>query len=118
MISNLKPNALKAFTIVESIVAMVIILISFGTGMMIYLNVMTSEKLVSKTQAYLKLEQELKKVKTQKIFIDETKELNELFIVKKIKDSPLSESVIEIHLTAFNYKKEKLAEISAIINIP
>lgn len=114
----LKSYQLPAFTIAESITAMVIIMLSFGTGMMIYFNILTSEKLVAKNNAYLTLAEILAQTKSEEQYIDEQFEVDHLIIEKKIIEYKQGESAHIIQLKAFNSKNDKLAELKEIVHIP
>jgi len=48
---KLQNTSLQASSIVETITALLIIVISFGAGMSIYLNIITNEQTISKTRA-------------------------------------------------------------------
>lgn len=61
---------LKASTLVESLFAMVIIVVSLGVGTMIYSNVLNSDKQVLKLKAMSVLDQQAALTKTEKSFID------------------------------------------------
>jgi len=106
---------LKATSIVESITAMVIILLSFGVGMMIYMNVLRSEKLVSKAKASLVLNQILGKTKEEQTFRNEKINKDFLKIIKSVSNYPDVTDAYAIKLEAFNMKGESILIIKEII---
>lgn len=73
-----------ATTIIESMVAMVIIVLSFGVGMMIYMNVIGGDQLIAKTKADILLQDELVQTKKMKRFYNETKKLEGMLVVKEV----------------------------------
>ena len=75
---------LQAFTIVESMMAMVIIMISFTAGMTIYLTVLQGDAFPLKTKAKNALNIVYQNTKKEQRFLDETFNQNDLIIVKKI----------------------------------
>lgn len=106
---------LKATSIVESITAMVIILISFGVGMMIYMNVLRSEKLISKAKANLILNQVLGKTIEEKAFKNEKINKGNLRIIRSVSNYPDAPDAYAIKLEAFNMKEESILVIKEII---
>ena len=106
---------LKATSIVESITAMVIILLSFGVGMMIYMNVLRSEKLISKARANLILNQVLSKTKEEKSFKNEKMNNEHIRIIKSVSNYPDALKAHAIKLEAFNTKGEFILVIKEIV---
>lgn len=111
-------NRLEAFTIVESITAMVIILVSFGIGISIYLNIVSSDQLQASNLAFITLEQALDDTKKNNLFIDGSFEVNGLTIQKKIESYKLISNTYLITLKAFNQSNQTLSEIKEIIYLP
>ena len=109
---------LAASSIVESMTAMLIILISFGAGMSIYLNIMTNEKLLSKTKANALLTQVLEKSIQEQNHIDERIQMDELLIEKKVKPYPHSPQHHQYVLKAFDPKQQLIYEVKEIIYVP
>lgn len=108
----------KGFSIVESITALVIILISFGIGMSIYLNVISSERIIAGSTAHLQLANMMEEIKKNKSYSNETLELENMIIEKKIHPYPKGQSNYRVHLSAFDYQKKLLAEINEIVYLP
>ena len=106
---------LKATSIVESITAMIIILLSFGIGMMIYMNVLRSEKLVSKVRASIVLNEVLRKTKEKKTFKSNTVVIENLKIIKSVSNYSDLIDTYNIKLEAFNPKGELTLTINEIV---
>ncbi|MGZ6539487.1 MAG: hypothetical protein ACXVEB_14005 [Bacteroidia bacterium] len=68
---------LKAATLIESLVAMVILVVCLGIGTMIYSNVINSDQQLLKLKANLLLEKEVIEIKKEKRFIDGEKQIGE-----------------------------------------
>jgi len=75
---------LEAFTIVESMMAMVIIMISFTAGMTIYLTVLEGDAFPLKTKAKNALKIAYERTKKEQRFLDEKFNQNGLMIEKKV----------------------------------
>jgi len=109
---------LPASSIVESITAMLIILISFGAGMSIYLNVMSNERLLSKTKTNALLSNLLEQSIQQHQYIDEVFQIEGLVVEKKIKPHPGYPQHHQCILQAFDRDNYLIHEIREIIFLP
>lgn len=109
---------LPAVSIVESMVAMVLIILSFGAGMAIFLQVMTTDKISSKTKARVLLNRVLAETKYTATFIDETIEESGLTIEKKILPNAFATDTYIISLRALDPKYQQLVEVREIIYWP
>jgi len=77
-------HKLKASTLIESIIAMVIIVVCFSVAVMIYVSVLDSDKQRVKLKAIQMLNEEATRIKNEKNFIDEQKAVNNWIINKKV----------------------------------
>jgi len=111
-------KTLPAVSIVESMVAMVMIILSFGAGMSIFLQVMTTDRVTSKTKARVLLNQVMADTKYAATFIDETLEESGLLIEKKIVPHAFAADTYIISLQALDPQYEQLVEIREIIYLP
>lgn len=80
---------LKAATLMESLVAMVIVLACCGIAAMIYVNVMDSGNEREKLKAHLMLNEAAIKTKNEKLFLDE--EIQGEFITIRKRITPYKE---------------------------
>lgn len=109
---------LKAISIIESMVAMVLIVISFGAGMALFLQILTTDKLTSNTKARVILNQIIEESKYSQKYIDETLEREGLTIEKKISPYDKQANAYIISLEALDSKYHQLVQIREIIYIP
>lgn len=109
------PMRLQATSIVESITAMVIILLSFGVGMMIYMNVLRSEHLISKTSAYVILSQALNKTIQKEEFDDAKFQEGGLWIVRTFKKHSTYQDIYTVQLEAFDAKGKSILILKELI---
>lgn len=117
-------RALAANTIAETISALIIIMVSFGAGIGVYLNVLQGDALVQRTQAHTLLSSLATATKYHKDFVDQTFEQSGLTIQKKIlpytnKDLAQNhQDVYLIHLQAFDAKNRLVQEHKELIYLP
>lgn len=109
---------LKAISVVESMVAMVLIVLSFGAGMALFLQVMTTDRLTSNTKARVVLNQVLVETKQSQSYLDETLERQGLTIEKKIIPYETRTDTYIINLEALDSKYEQLVQIREIVYLP
>lgn len=91
-------HKLKASTLVESIIAMVIITLCLSIGVMIYINVINADKQLNNQKAKFILANEASRIKTEKIFISTTTNINEWMIEKDISKYEGTENVYLLKL--------------------
>ena len=106
---------LKASTLVETIVAMVIIVIAFGTAMLLYMQVTNSEQLLSRSRAHVLLQQLAEESKVQKHFETVNFEHRGLQIKKQCQAYPDYPGTLLLSLEAFTPKGELLATYREIV---
>ncbi|HET6243889.1 MAG: hypothetical protein H0V01_04385 [Bacteroidetes bacterium] len=75
---------IKASTLIEVIVALIIVMITFGIAMVIFINVTHSDNQVQKLKASLILNESALKTSKENSYIDEKTEVDGLFINKTI----------------------------------
>lgn len=76
---------LQAFTIIESMMALVIIMISFTAGMTIYLTILEGDAFPLKTKANNALDIAYQKTKQEQRFLDERFNQDGLLIQKEVR---------------------------------
>lgn len=107
---------LPATTIVETITAALLVMISLGIGMMIYMNVLTTEKLVAKIKAQAILSRIAEQTDFDEVFISEQTVEDGITIEKNITtyDGAYPDAIL-VTLTAFiGDKKNILCELKEI----
>ncbi|HEY6160625.1 MAG TPA: hypothetical protein VI112_05360 [Bacteroidia bacterium] len=106
----LKKGRIKASLIIESLVAMVVISISFVFGCMIYVNVMNSDLLQQKQEAHLLANEIMDQITRERSFTDETMQVNDFSIEKKVvKDEP-APGLNTLRLRIYNAQKRLVEE--------
>lgn len=108
---------IKAFTILESMVAMVIVMTVFSLSSMVIINVSSSGVTQQKRNAHQLIRALRNETLKEKRFLDEQFEVNDLLIQKTILDYPESEELKVLSIEAFNgkkslYKSEELVLIN------
>lgn len=111
-------QTLVASSIVESITAMMIVLISFGAGMSIYLNIMSNDQVLAKDRANSLLTHQLEQMLQQKKYIDQTFEINNLLIEQSIKRYTDHPQHYQCILRAYDPNDRLVHEIERIIYLP
>lgn len=91
---------LKASTLIEVLIAMVLVMACFGIGTMIYSNVMRSGNERLKLKAHLAINELAVRSKKEKQFIDEVIKDETLTISKKISPYKQTTDVIVMEITA------------------
>lgn len=83
-------HQLKASTLVESLIAMVILIVCLGIGTMVFTNILNSDKERKELHASLLANEFALKVKAQQNFLDDEEEIGEWTLkktVEKYKDA-------------------------------
>lgn len=108
----------KASTLLESLVAMVLIMICFGIAMMIYVNVMSSDNNRQKLSAQLLLNQVALEGKQEKKYLDEKIEAGNMTIQKTVAPYKEADNLSLLTLTAFDKNGKMIAQHKELIPMP
>jgi len=114
---------LEAFTIVESMMAMVIIMISFTAGMTIYLTILQGDAFPLKTKAGNALDIAYEITKREQRFLDESFNQNGLTIKKEVRPYQAyqgilaQENIYQVSLKAYSPDKRLVAVQEHLIRI-
>jgi type II secretory pathway component PulJ len=106
----------KASTILEVVVSMVIIILVFGIAMMIYTNVLRMSLSVKKIKAQALLQETLLKAETTKDRSTQSLIMDDLRIEQEIKPFNNDSLLSEIHLTAYDANQQKITELQKVIS--
>lgn len=102
---------IKCSTLVETLVAMIIVMLSFGIGLMIYLNITQSEGFSQKIKARLQMNQISVETIEKNLLMDEEYKKETIKIKKTIKPyEPDSPNLKLILLEAFDGTGKKIEE--------
>jgi len=107
----------KSFTLIETIVALVITMVCVGVAFTIILNVEKSANNFKKIQAHLCLLKELNKVKKEKKFLDESIEVEHLKIVKSFTQYENIDKLYDMKLVVFDDEGKQLDIINQLVII-
>lgn len=106
---------IKASTMLEALVAMVIILGAFTVTCMIYVNVTTSDNSRQKLDAQLLMNELALKTKQEKSFIDEKTETDFLIIEKTISKYPNAENLNQLTIIVSNKEGKIIAAYNELL---
>lgn len=106
---------LKAATIIESIVAMTLIMIGFGIALLIFLNINKSDNSFQKFKAQLILREVAVFSNKEKKSLFDQKQIGEISIIQTLSDYPGYADIKLLKLEAFNYEGEKIADRKELI---
>ncbi len=108
---------IEASSLVETVVAMIIILSVFGISMMVYMNVVKTGINLSNLNASLQLNELAEKTKKEKLYVDQTIESKGFSIQKKITKYNHDENLLLLEITAKDNGDKILASRKEIILI-
>ncbi|HET6990660.1 MAG TPA: hypothetical protein VFJ43_05015 [Bacteroidia bacterium] len=108
----------KGYVLLESMIAMIIVMMCFGFAVMIYNNIITGSRSKLKVLARICLANEAAKSKSENRLIDETVDYTEFHIEKKIIPFKNSEKLIQLHFTAITPDGIQLDQYNEIIQSP
>lgn len=89
---------LKAATLVESMISLVVIMICTGITMMIYVNVIRSDNTLLKLQAMCLLKDELIEMKKTETYISGEETVGKFRVVKNVEPYSASDKLYKIEL--------------------
>jgi hypothetical protein len=106
---------IKASSLIEVVVAMVIMVITFGVGMMIYHNILRSGINLQKVKAEHLLYKVTEKTIESKSFFDEDFIEGALLVRKKVGSYQNNASLLLLELQVFTKEEKLLAESNVLI---
>lgn len=110
----LKP-ILKATTLIEALVAMVVVMLSFGIAVTIFANVTESSPLNEKIRVEVLLQELLAKTKIEKNFLDGEMQSNGIKVQKKVAPYAAARGLSILCLTAFDRNNKIIVERKELI---
>jgi Tfp pilus assembly protein PilE len=108
-------DKVKASTIIEVIVSMVIIVVVFGIAMMIYTNVTRMSLSAQKIKAQAILQEELISAEQTKGFSNKSTDTANLRIEQEVLPFNTDTLLSVIHLTAYDLNQGKITELQKLI---
>jgi type II secretory pathway component PulJ len=102
-------------TILEVVIAMVIIIMVFGIAMMIYANVMRMSLSTKKIKAQAVLRETLLQIEQTKDYNAQALTTDDFRIESEIKPYLEDTLLNEVHLTAYDLNQQKIMELQKVI---
>ena len=106
---------IKASSLVETMIAMVLIIIAFGAGNMIYHQILKTEYLEAKAIANARLHTMLETAKEKTLLEEERIEIEGMIIEKTVEKSPWAADTYLLHLEAYDGQERLICELKEII---
>jgi len=113
--AELIQKKVKSSTLIEVLIAMVILLIVFGVAMLVFKNINTSYSPKLDLKAYLKLEETVQQTKDELTFIDEEFETDNMKVIKKVYDYSQGENLMVLDISVMNMNGRVLSERKEIV---
>ncbi len=105
----------NASTILEVVIAMVIIIMVFGIAMMIYTNVLRLSLSAKKIKAQAILQEIVLKSEQTKDFSTQSITIDDFRVEQEIKPYLNDTLLNEIHVTAYDGNQQKITELQKVI---
>lgn len=102
-------HPLKASTLVESLIAMVILIVCMGIGTMVYTNVLNSDKERKVLHASLLANEEFLKTTSGKSYLDAIKQEGEWTLQKTVEKYDQTENLFLVSITVLDRDKKIIA---------
>lgn len=107
----------EASTLVEAIIAMLIITIAFSMALVLMLNLSKNSNNSLKTKAYILANDVLVKTKSENTYFDQEFEYGNITIKKTIVEYENNEELFQLNVSAFDSRNYKLFEQNELIII-
>jgi hypothetical protein len=112
----LKPARVSGATLLEVVVALVIIMVVFGVSMMIYLNILRSTYTYRQLSSALLLKDIGEETISTKSYFDERIERDGIIVIKRIQKYNNQANLIHLHLETIDEGSKKLLTRDQLIN--
>ena len=108
---------LKASTLMESLIAMVIMVVCLGVATMIYTNVLSSDKQRNQLKAMFLANEEAGKTKAEKNFLDSEIQAGDWIIKKTVAKYEQTENLYKLSLTVLDRNKKIIVTRNELIPV-
>ena len=108
---------LKSSTLVETIIAMLIVTIAFSMAMVLMLNISKNSNNSLKTKAYILANDVLVKTKAEKTYFDQEFDYGNIIIKKTLTEYENNEELFQLKVLAFDSRNRKLFEQNELLII-
>lgn len=107
----------KASTLVESIIAMLIVTIVFSMALVLMLNISKNSNNSLKTKAYILANDVLVKTKSEKSYLDQEFNYGNITIKKMLVEYENNEELFLLNISTYDLRNHKLFEQNELIII-
>jgi hypothetical protein len=107
----------KASTLVESIIAMLIVTIVFSMALVLMLNISKNSNNSLKTKAYILANDVLVKTKSEKSYFDQEFNYGNILIKKTVAEYENNEELFFLNISTYDLRNHKLFEQNELIII-
>ncbi|HAF29361.1 MAG TPA: hypothetical protein DCG75_09980 [Bacteroidales bacterium] len=108
---------LKASTLIETIIAMLIVTIAFSLALMLMLSISKNSNNSLKTKAYFLANEVLVKTKSEKTYFDQDFDYGNILIKKTVAEYENNEELFQLNISAYDVRNYKLVEQNELIII-
>lgn len=106
---------LKGTTLIESLIAMVVVMLCFGIATTVYVNVITSGNQVQKLKSQLLLKKIASETKQNRLFLDKKTSSDEIIVEKKIIQYGGMKNLLQLNLKAYTKNEKLLSEYNELV---
>jgi len=108
---------LKASTLIESLIAMVIIVVCLVVGTMVYTNVLDSDKQRNRLKAMLMINKEVLEIKSGKNFLDAEKQTGDWTIKTTVEKYDQTDHIYKLSVSIMDQNKKIIALRNELIPV-
>lgn len=106
---------LKASTLIETMVAMVILCLVMGTAMVVFINATSSSISFDKVKAGFLVNNAMEQTHNTQSFVDEELEIDQIKLIKTVTAYGSNNDLVLIEIKAFNPEEKLLAVSKSIL---
>jgi Tfp pilus assembly protein PilE len=106
---------ISAHTLVETIISMAIVMFVFGIAMMIYINVVRTDRIMQKTEVFFKINETLFKAKQTRDFTEKQFDFKTFEIHQKVEAYSGCKNIKKLTVLAVDIDGKLIAEKSELI---
>jgi ABC-type lipoprotein release transport system permease subunit len=108
---------LKASTLIESLISMVLIVVCFSVAVMIYISVVDNDKQRIKLKATLMLNEQVLQIKKEKNYLDDEKTINNWIIKKTVEHYAETSNVYRLSIVVIDKEGKTIAIRNELISM-
>lgn len=108
---------IKGATLIESLIAMVIVMLCFGIATTVYVNVISSQNQFQQFKSEVLLKRIASETKDGYLFLDEKIIMDEIVVQKTIIQYGGMKHLVQIKLQAYNNAEKLLSEYNELVAI-